>query len=841
MKFNSFLKECQHNEVFKKLSIYVVFSWLLLQVVAVLWQPMGLPDRTVTIVLIILLIGFPLYLFFIWKFQIETSGNKAPHNVPKKEFQEVSKSVMKERQVRRLSAVMFTDIVGYTALMHGDEEVAIKVRTLHREVFQQQHALHHGEIIQYYGDGSLSIFKSAIEAVNCAIAIQRLLREGDPVVPIRIGLHMGDIIYNETEVYGDGVNVASRIESMSVAGAILVSGKINDELKNQHQISTRSLGHFQLKNIVYPLEVFSVTNEGIKVPSHLELKVVSTTSFQRYFFGVALAISILATLAVVFIVRNNFFNTGLSELDLKSSDKIGILHFGNNTGNTQYDIVGKMAADWIMHGITEKGLAQVVSPDVVNEYSDILKTSLNTSQKQNVLQEYFKPSRIISGNYYLNKNELIFQCSITDGELSKTFIALKPISCDSESPLDCIEALKQRILGYLITNEKEALNLQETPPNFEAYQYLLKAKTTTDYQDEYLELLEKAIASDPNYFEPKVLRVAHYYNQGEYKTADSLLKQIPAQFGTNRRQQNLLKLYESLLKGDNKSVFQRTRYEYNLAPFDLNSNASMMVVAMQYVNRPEAVDSIFHAVDMREVELENCYDCLDRIYMKALSELELREYDSVIHYIAPNYNLEERNYFLRPLISAYIRSAQDVNSILERSKLMSGAENYQSMLLLAGVENLLQDNQEEANTYFDQVVESDSTHGDMKNLALALYYKKDFRKAIPCFENLTRQNPEVLENYAYLAIAYQQTERFHLAQEQLNKLEASRSDYQYGEVDYLLARFYASQNEEKSVLSHLLKAVAAGHLYTPASFQHDPALYAYLKKPEFERVMNFWK
>ena len=127
---------------------------------------------------------------------------------------------MKEKKVRQLAAVMFTDIVGYTALMEGDEGVAIKIRTRHREVFQQQHALHHGEIIQYYGDGALSIFRSAIEAVNCAIEIQRFLKEGDPAVPLRVGIHMGDIVYSKTEVYGDGVNLASRIESMGVAGAI---------------------------------------------------------------------------------------------------------------------------------------------------------------------------------------------------------------------------------------------------------------------------------------------------------------------------------------------------------------------------------------------------------------------------------------------------------------------------------------------------------------------------------------------------------------------------------------------------------------------------------------------
>ena len=131
---------------------------------------------------------------------------------------------MKNQKTRRLAAIMFTDIVGYTALMQRDENIAAQLRARHREVFDEQHASHHGEIIQYYGDGTLSVFQSAIEALECAIAIQQMLQEDPTQVPLRIGLHMGDIVFNGTEVYGDGVNIASRIESMGIAGAILLSG-----------------------------------------------------------------------------------------------------------------------------------------------------------------------------------------------------------------------------------------------------------------------------------------------------------------------------------------------------------------------------------------------------------------------------------------------------------------------------------------------------------------------------------------------------------------------------------------------------------------------------------------
>src|SRR5687767_10828901 len=144
---------------------------------------------------------------------------------------------MDSKKVRQLVAIMFTDIVGYTALMEQNESKATAVRTRHREVFKKLHALHGGDIVQYYGDGTLSVFKSAVAAAQCAIDIQRMLQEGEPVA-LRIGLHMGDIVFDQTEVYGDGVNFASRIESLATPSSILVSGKLNEELKNHSSIST---------------------------------------------------------------------------------------------------------------------------------------------------------------------------------------------------------------------------------------------------------------------------------------------------------------------------------------------------------------------------------------------------------------------------------------------------------------------------------------------------------------------------------------------------------------------------------------------------------------------------
>ena len=169
---------------------------------------------------------------------------------------------------RQLVAIMFTDIEGYTALMQRDESKAVALRNRHRAVFDSTTSRFNGKVLQYYGDGTLSTFSSAIDAVRCAIEMQLAFRE-DPEIPVRVGIHTGDIIVAEDDVIGDGVNVASRIESLASAGSVLISEKVYDEIKNQQGIESRSLGEFELKNVDRPIEVFAIANAGLEIPERV--------------------------------------------------------------------------------------------------------------------------------------------------------------------------------------------------------------------------------------------------------------------------------------------------------------------------------------------------------------------------------------------------------------------------------------------------------------------------------------------------------------------------------------------------------------------------------------------
>ena len=168
-------------------------------------------------------------------------------------------------QHRQLAAILFTDIEGYTFLMQESEQTAIMMKDRHRQVIQQEHKEFNGRVIQYTGDGTLSTFQSLVEAVKCALRMQQQFQQ-EPHVPVRMGLHIGDIIFNDEDVFGDGVNIASRIESLGVAGSILISDKANEELHNHPSLKTMSLGIYQLKNVKRAVEVFALNHDGLVKP-----------------------------------------------------------------------------------------------------------------------------------------------------------------------------------------------------------------------------------------------------------------------------------------------------------------------------------------------------------------------------------------------------------------------------------------------------------------------------------------------------------------------------------------------------------------------------------------------
>lgn len=171
---------------------------------------------------------------------------------------------------RRLAAIMFADMVGYTALMHRDERDAYAARSRYRRHLAKNAARYGGEIVQHYGDGALLLFHSAIDATRAARRLQRELRQA-PQVAIRVGVHTADVVRDDDGVYGTGVNVASRLQALCPPGGVLVSGGVNYEMENKQGLDSVSLGYFRLKNLEHPVEVCAIVDPSLVVPTPCDI------------------------------------------------------------------------------------------------------------------------------------------------------------------------------------------------------------------------------------------------------------------------------------------------------------------------------------------------------------------------------------------------------------------------------------------------------------------------------------------------------------------------------------------------------------------------------------------
>ncbi len=169
------------------------------------------------------------------------------------------------RVERRLAAILAADVAGYSRLMGADEEGTLeRLKALRRELVDPKIAEHHGRIVKTTGDGLLAEFASVVDAVRCAVAVQQAMPErntdlaADNRIELRIGINLGDVIVEGDDLYGDGVNIAARIEALADPGGVFVSNTVHDHVRDRLPFVFEDLGEQQVKNITRPMRVYRV-------------------------------------------------------------------------------------------------------------------------------------------------------------------------------------------------------------------------------------------------------------------------------------------------------------------------------------------------------------------------------------------------------------------------------------------------------------------------------------------------------------------------------------------------------------------------------------------------------
>jgi TolB-like protein/class 3 adenylate cyclase/Tfp pilus assembly protein PilF len=400
-------------------------------------------------------------------------------------------------QQRHLAAILFTDIVGYTAMMQQDESLAMALVKHYLDVLKKTVSDHSGQVLNDYGDGSLCTFPSATRAVTCAISMQQQLQT-DPIVPLRIGLHIGELFFEEGKVFGDGVNVASRIQSLGQANTILFSKEIYDKIRNQPGFKSVSLGMFEFKNVDDPIEVFALANDGLIVPKKEEisgkLKEIKQKSGRTKWLLILSAVIVLSV-AAIFIFNYLNHKKGFSVNDRS----IVVLPFDNYSNDPEQEN--------FINGITDEittQLAKIADIKVIGRTS----ASLYKKSKKPLDQmgEVLGVAAYLEGSVLKEGNKIRINAQLINANTQEHIWAdhydrdLKDIfSMQSEVASNIAEQLHARL------TEEERNNINKKPTdNIEAYKYYRRGRFFWDTRtkvsfDSAEENYKRAIALDPEY------------------------------------------------------------------------------------------------------------------------------------------------------------------------------------------------------------------------------------------------------------------------------------------------------------------------------------------------------
>jgi adenylate cyclase len=405
------------------------------------------------------------------------------------------------KDYRRLSAIMFTDMVGYSALTQNNEELALELLKEHREILRPIFPKHNGKEIETAGDSFFVEFESALDAAKCAIEIQKALYERNQIVTpgrkilLRIGLHVGDVVHMDNHVHGDGVNLAARLEPLAMPGCICVSEDVARQIQSKIDHPVLKVGKRKLKNIQLPMNVYKIVLPWETYRTGTKF----SKSFQQSSFlknrSIIFAFLILLFAAIGYYIFQNTKN----DLVASSGNRIAVLPFDNISHDSEDDYFAEGITEEIISNLAKISRLDVIARTSIIKYKD---TDLNIAQIGNELNV----GTILEGSVRKFANTARITVQLIDVPTQRHLWAeaydreLKDIfAIQSDIAMKVAEGLKIQLLA----NEKELIGKRGTE-NTDAYRnyllgnYYLNKRTGEDI-NKGIEYFSKAIVSDPEF------------------------------------------------------------------------------------------------------------------------------------------------------------------------------------------------------------------------------------------------------------------------------------------------------------------------------------------------------
>ncbi|HEY0732640.1 MAG TPA: adenylate/guanylate cyclase domain-containing protein, partial [Chitinophagaceae bacterium] len=399
----------------------------------------------------------------------------------------------------QLAAIMFTDIVGYTALMEEDEEKALQLLETNRALQKPQIEQHGGKWIKEIGDAVLASFPSVTDAVSCACSINKDCEKVDGL-QLRIGIHLGDVVFENKDVFGDGVNIASRLQALAPVGSIWASEAVYKNIINKKEITARFVREELLKNVKEPIRIYEIiTDEKKKTlkpasssKNALPAKKATVSvpkSYKRIFFIIAIVILLAVSVFA-------WFYSGQQTNQIKS---LAVMPFLNESGN--------MEIEYLSDGMTETLISSLSQlPDLdVKARSSVFRYKGKDANAQTIGKE-LKVQALLIGRIVQRGQDLSLYTELIDTQKETVLW-----SADYKQPMTGLVALQSEITRDLLQKLKTKISGAEEKKlaknytaNSEAYRHYLKGRyfwnqRTGDGLIKAIEEFQKAITYDTLY------------------------------------------------------------------------------------------------------------------------------------------------------------------------------------------------------------------------------------------------------------------------------------------------------------------------------------------------------
>lgn len=726
---------------------------------------------------------------------------------------------------------MFTDIQGFSAITQEDEQKALEMVARYREVITRQTQSHRGKIVHFFGDGSLSVHVSSVDAVECAIKIQHEFGDNPPI-PVRVGIHLGEVVDTGETVYGNAVNIASRLQNLADAHSILISGAVAKELENHQDIKLIFITEEYVKNIKEPIRVHAIVDPGLVTPSETEVHQRGVSKARKSYF--ALAFILLA--AIAYLLFNVF---DLFPQDLLDQ-QILVLPFDNKTGDSTLEDFSHYAAGYISQLMEQEDEIKIVSARDLLEHPSLMAIpSLSyaaissKTNARNFLDGYFT---------FDSDKKLVVNAGLVDGRSGNYIKQFAPQIVDPDRPTTGLVQLTESIIGFLISADYKFLS----PPSkeaFHAYMEALRLYGVEDYQDSR-HYLQDAIRYDSTFIDAYFILCDTYQSTADYAIADSILADIKRRFpieAMTSGERNSLYFHEAFATGNNVAAYKYLLNEYNLNKKDLYTNTTAATFAMYFLNAPLEAVKILRKIPPASIDYEFPDQQL-RLNTGISANFALGRYRQALRFarLYPTRDMNLAEHKLRIRAFAGVGDTAAIQNELAAVKLNFSAKKYVSALYWTAQQFSLLKNDVLRTFYltwtYNVIVEK-----DLKTMekTLALYDMGRYQDGL--------DQARFLYNYAsyylpysrdlgrgYALIGKQDSARYYC-----NKLQELQPGEEYhGLASYLEATVYTAMGDTRTALIKLRNAVDEGFVFKDQNATFDPQLMPLFDNPEFNRIIH---